>query len=142
MMDEVVGHMTEKVVIPPADQIEVDAAPLHHAPARRIPGLRARREDLVPDMPRVGEGYNFHVTGLTHDERGYPDMTPAVQDRLVSRLQDKILKNADKIMLFEEDSTIDGADVRGGLLRHHLARRAARHRDGPRARASRSASSA
>jgi 2-oxoglutarate ferredoxin oxidoreductase subunit alpha len=61
-------------------------------------------------MPRVGEGYNVHVTGLTHDERGYPNMTPAVQDRLVKRLQNKILKNIDKITLYEEEAT-DGADV-------------------------------
>ena len=64
----------------------------------------------MPDMPRTGEGYNVHVTGLTHDERGYPDMTPAVQDKLVRRLQDKIQKNADKITLYEEDQ-IEGAEV-------------------------------
>ena len=61
-------------------------------------------------MPRIGEGYNVHVTGLTHDERGYPDMTPAVQDKLVRRLQDKIQKNVDKIILYEEDQ-IEGAEV-------------------------------
>src|ERR1035438_1887951 len=67
-------------------------------------------EDLVPDMPRTGEGYNVHVTGLPHDERGYPDMTPAPQDKLVRRLQDKIKKNVDKITLFEEEQ-IEGAEV-------------------------------
>jgi 2-oxoglutarate ferredoxin oxidoreductase subunit alpha len=61
-------------------------------------------------MPRVGEGYNVHVTGLTRDERGYPDMRPAVQDRLVRRLVEKITKNVDKIVLYEEEN-IDGADV-------------------------------
>jgi 2-oxoglutarate ferredoxin oxidoreductase subunit alpha len=61
-------------------------------------------------MPHVGQGYNVHVTGLTHDERGYPDMRPDVQDRLVRRLQEKITKNADKILLYEEDQ-VDGADV-------------------------------
>ena len=61
-------------------------------------------------MPRIGEGYNVHVTGLTHDERGYPDMTPVVQDRLVRRLVDKITKNVDKIALYEQDQ-IEGADV-------------------------------
>jgi len=68
------------------------------------------REDLVPDMPRVGEGYNVHVTGLTHDERGYPDMTPPTQDKLVRRLKDKITKNVDKITLYEEEQ-IEGAEV-------------------------------
>jgi 2-oxoglutarate/2-oxoacid ferredoxin oxidoreductase subunit alpha len=61
-------------------------------------------------MPRTGEGYNVHVTGLTHDDRGYPDMTPATQDKLVRRLQEKITKNVDKITLYEEEQ-IDGADV-------------------------------
>ena len=66
--------------------------------------------DLVPDMPHVGQGYNVHVTGLTHDERGYPDMRPVVQDRLVKRLVEKISKNVDDIVLYEEEQ-IEGADV-------------------------------
>jgi 2-oxoglutarate ferredoxin oxidoreductase subunit alpha len=61
-------------------------------------------------MPRVGEGYNVHVTGLTHDERGYPDMRPEVQAVLVKRLVEKITKNVDQITLFEEDQ-VEGADV-------------------------------
>ena len=85
MMDEVVGHMTEKVVIPAADQIEVTPRRYTTLPPDEFLAYEPS-DDLVPDMPRVGEGYNVHVTGLTHDERGYPDMTPAVQDTLVRRL--------------------------------------------------------
>jgi 2-oxoglutarate ferredoxin oxidoreductase subunit alpha len=109
MLDEVVGHMTEKVVIPPAEQIEVEPRRYTKLPPDEFLAFQSC-EDLVPDMPRVGEGYNVHVTGLTHDERGYPDMRPAVQDRLVKRLVDKITKNADKIALYEQDQ-IEGADV-------------------------------
>ena len=109
MLDEVVGHMTEKVVIPPPEQIEVEPRRYTELPPEAFKAYLAD-EDLVPDMPRVGEGYNVHVTGLTHDERGYPDMRPVVQDRLVRRLVDKITKNADKIVLYEEDQ-IEGADV-------------------------------
>ena len=36
-------------------------------------------ENLTPWAPPVGEGYKFHVTGLTHDERGYPDVSPECQ---------------------------------------------------------------
>jgi 2-oxoglutarate ferredoxin oxidoreductase subunit alpha len=50
------------------------------------------------------------VTGLTHDERGYPVMTAEVQDRLVRRLVDKIEKNKNDIVEVEEDG-IEGADV-------------------------------
>jgi 2-oxoglutarate ferredoxin oxidoreductase subunit alpha len=109
MMDEVVGHMTEKVVIPPADQIEV--TPRRHT--RKPTGNYLPYDtngDMVPDIAAAGEGYHFHVTGLTHDERGYPNMTAAVQDKLVHRLQNKIRNAADRITLFEEEGTA-GADV-------------------------------
>jgi 2-oxoglutarate ferredoxin oxidoreductase subunit alpha len=109
MMDEVVGHMTEKVVIPSAEQIEVTPRRYTKLPPEKFKAFEPT-QDLVPDMPRVGEGYNVHVTGLTHDERGYPNMKPAMQDTLVKRLQNKILKNADKIYLWEEKDT-EGADV-------------------------------
>jgi 2-oxoglutarate/2-oxoacid ferredoxin oxidoreductase subunit alpha len=101
--------MTEKVVIPSADQIEIEPRRYTKLPPEAFSPYEPDA-DLVPDMPRVGEGYNVHVTGLTHDERGYPDMRPAVQDRLVKRLVDKITKNADKIVLYEQEN-IDGADV-------------------------------
>ena len=52
-------------------------------------------------MAVAGEGYHVHVTGLTHDERGYPVITDAVQERNVRHLVDKIRKNADKIIQFE-----------------------------------------
>ena len=109
MMDEVVGHMTEKVVIPPADQIEV--VPRKHTQKSIQDYLPYETNgDMVPEMAHAGEGYRFHVTGLTHDERGYPNMTPAVQDKLVRRLQNKIRQNVDRIALFEEDHIAD-ADV-------------------------------
>ena len=109
MLDEVVGHMTEKVVIPPADQIEVTPRRYTTIPPDQFKPYEPK-EDLVPDMPHTGAGYNVHVTGLTHDERGYPNMKPAVQDVLVRRLCDKITKNADDICMFEEEA-IDGSDV-------------------------------
>jgi 2-oxoglutarate/2-oxoacid ferredoxin oxidoreductase subunit alpha len=109
MMDEVVGHMTEKVVIPPADQIDV--VPRKHTKKSPADYLAyGTNGDLVPEMAHAGEGYRFHVTGLTHDEKGYPNMTPAVQDKLVRRLQNKIRNAVDDICLFEEEQ-LEGADV-------------------------------
>jgi 2-oxoglutarate ferredoxin oxidoreductase subunit alpha len=110
MLDEVVGHMTEKVVIPPAEQIEVEPRRYTKLPPEEFLAYKPN-DDLVPDMPHVGEGYNVHVTGLTHDERGYPDMRPEVQSVLVRRLVEKITKNIDQITLFEEDQTEDAEVV-------------------------------
>ncbi len=109
MMDEVVGHMTEKVVIPAPEEIEIEPRRYTKLPPKEFLAFKPK-DDLVPDMPRVGEGYNVHVTGLTHDERGYPDMRPEVQAVLVKRLVEKITKNVDQITLFEEDQ-VEGAEV-------------------------------
>jgi 2-oxoglutarate ferredoxin oxidoreductase subunit alpha len=109
MMDECVGHMTEKVVIPPADQIEIYPRRLTRKPPSEFRPFEPNG-DLVPDMAHAGMGYRFHITGLTHDERGYPAMTPAAQDKLIRRLKDKIRHAAERISMREEEA-IDGADV-------------------------------
>jgi 2-oxoglutarate ferredoxin oxidoreductase subunit alpha len=109
MMDEVVGHMSEKVVIPLPEEIDIEPRRYTKLSPDAFRAFEPGA-DLVPDLPRVGEGYNVHVTGLTHDERGYPDMRPVVQDKLVKRLQEKITKNADRIVLYEEEQ-MEGADV-------------------------------
>jgi len=74
MMDECVGHMTEKVIIPEADKIEITPRRFtSKKPGQYLP--YEPNKDLVPDMVEAGNGYFFHITGLTHDERGYPDMS-------------------------------------------------------------------
>jgi 2-oxoglutarate ferredoxin oxidoreductase subunit alpha len=109
MMDEVVGHMTEKVVIPSAD--EIDVVPRKHTKMSAEEYLPyGTNGDLVPEIAHAGEGYKFHVTGLTHDERGYPNMTPQTQDTLVRRLQNKIRNATDRISMFEEEH-LEDADV-------------------------------
>jgi 2-oxoglutarate ferredoxin oxidoreductase subunit alpha len=109
MMDECVGHMTEKVLIPPANKIEVTPRRFTtKKPGEYLPYLTDG--DMVPEMVKAGDGYRFHVTGLTHDARGYPAMNADCQEKLVRRLVDKIRKNADKIIRIEEEDT-EGADV-------------------------------
>jgi len=109
MMDECVGHMTEKVVIPTADQIDIEPRKrTHKSKQEYLP--YGTNGDLVPEMAHAGEGYNFHVTGLTHDERGYPNMTVPVQQKLITRLQEKILRAKDDIQLVDAEG-LDDADV-------------------------------
>lgn len=109
MMDECVGHMTEKVVIPRPEEIEVTERRYTDAnPGEYLPYLANDSE--APLMVKAGDGYNFHVTGLTHDERGYPAMNADAQEKCVRRLLDKIRKNAKKIIMLDEADT-EGADV-------------------------------
>lgn len=109
MTDETVGHMHEKVVIPPADQIRVVERNNYRGP----------REDFRPykfdcqgghPLARAGDGYRFHITGLTHNEKGYPVMTPEQNVKVLTHLMEKINRNADQIIRLEENE-VDGADV-------------------------------
>jgi len=109
MTDEVVGHMTEKVVIPATSKIKQAKRRL----TKKKPDKYLAYEhdkDLVPPMAEIGKGYNVHITGLTHDERGYPAVVAPVQKRMVPRLLDKITQNAKAISKFEEINT-DDAEV-------------------------------
>jgi 2-oxoglutarate ferredoxin oxidoreductase subunit alpha len=109
MLDECVGHMTERVIIPKAEDIEIE--PRHFTakkPGQYLPFQAGA--SLVPEMIKAGDGYRVHVTGLTHDERGYPMMTVPAQDKLVRRLLDKIRLNADQIVKYEE-TDVEGAEV-------------------------------
>ena len=89
MMDECVGHMTEKVVIPPAEQIEITPRRYTALPPAEYKPFRAA-SDGIPEMVKAGDGYHIHVTGLTHDEQGYPAMNWRAQEKLVRRLVDKV----------------------------------------------------
>ncbi len=109
MMDECVGHMTEKVVIPKAEEINVVPRRLSSEPPEEYLPYRVNGRD-IPEFVRAGDGYRFHTTGLTHDERGYPVMSVECQETCVRRLVDKIRRNADAIVRFEEDGT-EGADI-------------------------------
>lgn len=109
MMDECVGHMTEKVVIPEADKIKV--LPRRWYRGEKTAYLPYKPDaDLVPPMVRAGDDYRFHITGLTHDARGYPIINAETQQLCVSRLTDKIRRNADNIMIVKEEQ-VEGADV-------------------------------
>ncbi len=123
MSDEAVGHMSEKVVIPQVAPEElVSRRRPEVAPERYLP--YEPDKDLVPPMAIAGEGYRFHVTGLTHDERGYPEMTAEAQDRLVRRLVDKIRLNRKDIIIYEEVG-VEDADVI--VCAYGITARIARH---------------
>jgi 2-oxoglutarate ferredoxin oxidoreductase subunit alpha len=110
MMDECVGHMMERVVIPPAEEIEIYPRRYTEAPLEEYLPF-APDEDLVPAMVRAGTGYRFHMTGLTHNEKGYPDMSPAGQARLVRRLTEKIKRASVPLTDVEEDRVEDAEVV-------------------------------
>jgi len=101
MSDEIVGHMTEKVVIPEEkDILLVNRKKPEVPPGKYL--MYQTAEDLVPVIANAGEGYKVIATGLTHDERGYPAMNAEAHEKLIRRLCNKILINKTDIIEYEE----------------------------------------
>ena len=109
LTDETVGHMHEKVVIPAADQIKVVPRNLYNGPKEDFRPYKFNSQGGHP-MTRAGDGYRFHITGLTHNEKGYPVVTAEQNKIVVTHLMEKINGNADDIVRLDEDQ-IEGADV-------------------------------
>lgn len=109
MSDECVGHMTEKVVIPPADEIEVEPRRFYDGQINEYLPFKPD-EDLVPRMAKAGDGYKLYITGLIHDERGYPIKNEEYKSIYTKRLVDKIRLNKDRIIELREEET-DDAEV-------------------------------
>ncbi len=125
MMDEVVGHMTERVIIPPATQLPMTPRKRPGQPPGDAPFFSYRAdEDLVPPIAHAGEGYKVHMTGLTHDERGYPALDAETHNRLVNRLVDKVRLNAADIEMFEELGTENADTI---VISFGCTARSARH---------------
>jgi 2-oxoglutarate/2-oxoacid ferredoxin oxidoreductase subunit alpha len=109
MADEVVGHTLERVTIPAAEKIKViNRKKPTEPPTTYLP--YKTDSSLIPVLPDAGDGYRIHITGLTHDERGYPVPDAGTQEVLITRLINKIRKNRDKIIDYEA-YFLDGAKI-------------------------------
>jgi 2-oxoglutarate ferredoxin oxidoreductase subunit alpha len=122
MADEVVGHMTEKVVIPPEDHIHVLSRPKPTVPPDQFLPYKPGRDGVAP-MANFGDGYRIHVTGLTHDERGYPVMDAATQEQMITRIVNKIRNNVDKIIKYD---AVDMDDAEVAVVAYGISARSAR----------------
>ncbi len=125
LADEVVGHMVERVVIPPAGEIERwERKHAQVKPGEEFKPFLIEDADLIPPIVHAGEGYHIHYTGLTHDARGYPDMTASTHHELVTRLIEKVRVNREQIIR-TEGYDLEDADV--VVIAYGCTARSARH---------------
>ena len=108
MADQVIAHMTSKVVIPPPDKIEiVNRTRPNKSGAGFVP---FPFDDDFPGMAVAGDGFHVNVDSLTHDERGYPSLDNEVSERMLDHLTGKIRNHVDEIVE-TEDYLTDDAEV-------------------------------
>lgn len=122
MADEVVGHMTERVTIPEPEALRIEPRRVPEGEGRANP-YTLERERVTP-MPPLGAGHNVHVTGLTHNEKGYPALDTDTQRRLVEHLVYKI-RSAKEELTRVERSGMEDAKI--AVVAYGITSRIARH---------------
>jgi 2-oxoglutarate ferredoxin oxidoreductase subunit alpha len=101
LLDEITAHTREKIRIPQSDEVEILSRITPTMPPEwYIPYEESMRG--VSAMPALGSGYRYHVTGLTHDEQGYPTSKPEEVVALMKRLFRKIDQFFYDVQLVEE----------------------------------------
>lgn len=123
LLDEIVGHVTEKITLPDPGQIEIINRPRPTVPPEQYLPYGQTPSD-VPPMPDFGAGYRYHVTGLTHDESGFPTNDPKKIDALIRRLHRKIEGHSEEIIEFAAEHV---EEARLAVLAYGSTARSARH---------------
>jgi 2-oxoglutarate ferredoxin oxidoreductase subunit alpha len=129
LLDEVIGHMREKIRTPKLSEIIIKnrkkptVAPENYLPYKPS-------QDGVPCLANFGNGYMFHITGLDHDWSGFPTNDPKIIEELIKRITKKIEMGKDEISHWEEYMLEDaetaivayGSVARSAKLAVNLAR--------------------
>lgn len=105
MAEEATAHLRERM------QVNGEVELFSREKRAGAPPFGTKENDGVPPMPAFGEGEKLLVTGSTHDEFGVRRIThPLVQEKLVTRLHNKIMNNHREIIQYEnyylEDATV------------------------------------
>ncbi|RPI30431.1 MAG: 2-oxoacid:acceptor oxidoreductase subunit alpha [Chloroflexota bacterium] len=122
LLDEVIGHMREKVELPDFDKVQPIERELNSVPPEWYMPYGDSPTD-VPPMSNFGTGYRYHITGLFHDQKGYPTQRLDEIDPWIERVHRKIERNLDEIILYEEEETDSARTV---ILSYGASARSAR----------------
>ena len=110
LMDEIVGHMREGIEIPDPDTYEIIDRPVSDIMGVYKTCYHVDPGEWVPRMVPFGEGERYNITGLFHDESGFPTNDHVIARKLMERLMNKISHNYDDIVQAEEYK-LDDAEI-------------------------------
>ena len=102
LMDEIVGHMREGVELPKPNTLRINQRKMSFHDGANKQCYYVPEGQYVPAMKPFGRGERYNITGLAHDESGFPTNNTQVAGKLVSRLLAKVEEHADDIVRVEE----------------------------------------
>ncbi|MEG0805320.1 MAG: 2-oxoacid:acceptor oxidoreductase subunit alpha [Lachnospiraceae bacterium] len=124
LMDEIVGHLREGIELPDKSELEIIDRPVCKYKKQNGLPYHVAEGMCVPEVAPFGEGQRYHITGLAHNESGFPTNSTEEAGKLYRRLLDKINNNIDDIVTYEEKDCED-ADIAvvcfGGTTRSVLS---------------------
>lgn len=106
LTDEITGHMREKIEIPDQSEIEIYNR-VKPTKGDEYKAYKVYDGDIVPKMADFGSGFRYHVTGLMHDETGFPSNSTKNAGILMDRLMAKVEDHKEDIITYEEVETAD-----------------------------------
>ncbi len=110
LMDEIVGHMREGIVTPNLNDLIINKRHISYRDGANKQCYAVAEGEYVPAMKPFGQGERYNITGLAHDESGFPTNNHEVAGKLYKRLMEKIDHNLDDIVRVHEDG-MDDADT-------------------------------
>ncbi len=122
LMDETVGHISEKITLPDPAEVKIyerqkpTVSPDEYLPYKHT-------ESDIPEMASFGTGYRFHVTGLCHDQTGFPTNDPVEIEKQMLRINRKLERYRDDII---EVETAGDADAEIGVFAYGSTARSAK----------------
>jgi 2-oxoglutarate ferredoxin oxidoreductase subunit alpha len=123
LLDEIIGHVHEKVTLPDPLELEIVNRKKPDMPADEyLPYINDA--SLIPPMANFGDGFRYHVTGLVHDETGFPTNDTEKIEAMLTRLNSKLEKYKDEILQYEET---DIEDAKIGIVTYGSSARSSRH---------------
>ena len=102
LMDEIVGHMREGVELPDPNRLIINQRKMSFHDGANKQCYFVPEGKYVPAMKPFGQGERYNITGLAHDESGFPVNSNEIAGRLITRLLDKVEKNAADITRVQE----------------------------------------
>ena len=102
LMDEIVGHMREGVELPDPNRLIINQRKMSFHDGANKQCYFVPEGKYVPAMKPFGQGERYNITGLAHDESGFPVNSSEIAGKLITRLLDKVEKNVDSITRVEE----------------------------------------
>ena len=102
LMDEIVGHMREGVELPDPRTLIINQRRMSFHDGANKQCYYVPEGQYVPAMKPFGQGERYNITGLAHDESGFPVNSNAIAGKLIGRLLDKVERNEDDLCRVEE----------------------------------------